>query len=270
MGPSNRRELDVESPSNPTVRMLRDLHTRDGRERHGAFLVEGTRLVSEAAASSWPILAALYDPKRSSEDAQLASVVATIPNALSASPRAIKAACDTVTPQGIVAAVRMPAPPLLVDPAEPVVLILDGIADPGNAGTLLRSAAGSGVRTVLAPRGNVDLFSPKVVRGGMGAHFRLRLGEGLTWPELIPLLGPERTMVVSEAASETPYFRFDWRRPAALVVSSEAHGPSREAKEKAAATVSIPLEAGVESLNAGVAGSIILFEAKRQRSIHRV
>jgi RNA methyltransferase, TrmH family len=266
MGPGNRRELDVESPSNPTVRMLRELHSRDGREQHGAFLVEGTRLVAEAVASSWPIIAALYDPERAGEDAQLASIVAAIPNALRASPRALKMACDTVTPQGIVAAVRLPAPPSLVDPEEPIVLILDGISDPGNAGTLLRSAAGAGVRTVLATQGSVDIFSPKVVRGGMGAHFRLKLAEGLSWTELLAALDPGRALVVAQMDSDTPYFQFDWHSTAALVVGSESRGPSRKALEKATATVSIPLEQGVESLNAAVAGSIILFEAKRQRA----
>lgn len=267
MGAGSRRELDVESPSNPAVRMLRELHSREGRQQHGAFLIEGTRLVAEAVAASWPIVAALYDPVRAGEDSQLASLVARIPGALRASPRALKAAGDTVTPQGIVAAAKMPSLLALVDPIDPIVLVLDGISDPGNAGTLLRSAMGAGARTVLSSRGSVDLFSPKVVRGGMGAHFRLKLGEGLPWPELAAILGSDRAVVVADARSATPYYGFDWRRPAALVVGSEAHGPGPELLERATATVSIPLEAGVESLNAAVAGSVILFEAKRQRAV---
>ena len=265
MGPQDRRPPVVESPSNPTVRMLRELHTRDGRREHGAFLIEGSRLVAEAVAASWPLLVALYDPDRVVGDPELASLVARIPGALQASPRAIKHASDTVTPQGIVAAAKLPAFGGTVAPTEPLVLVMDGIADPGNAGTLLRSALGSGVCTVLAPHGSVDLFAPKVVRSGMGAHFRLHLGTDLSWEEIARALGTGRQVVVAEARGETPYHRFDWRRPTALIVGGEARGPSAEATRMATERVSIPLENEVESLNAAVAGSILLFEAKRQR-----
>ncbi|MHB0870993.1 MAG: TrmH family RNA methyltransferase [Chloroflexota bacterium] len=265
MAPEARGPQLVESGSNPTVRMLRDLHGRDGRREHGAFLIEGTRLVAEAVAASWPLLVALYDPDRARADSELAALVARIPGAAPASPRALKHASDTVTPQGIVAAARMPDRPAAVDPTEPLVLVMDGIADPGNAGTLLRSALGSGVRTVLVPRGSVDLYAPKVVRSGMGAHFHLRLGVDLAWHEITGLLGEGREAVVAEAQGETPYYRFDWRRPSTLIVGGEAHGPSPEALQLATGRISIPLAPEVESLNAAVAGSIILFEAKRQR-----
>ncbi|MGE5617831.1 MAG: TrmH family RNA methyltransferase [Sphingomonadaceae bacterium] len=265
MGPETRGPRQVLGISNPIVRLLRDLRDRDGRREHGAFLIEGTRLVGEAVAASWPLVAALYDWDRAQTDAELADLVARIPAAVPASTRALKHASDTVTPQGIVAAARMPARPAAVDPTEPLALVLDGIADPGNAGTLLRSALGSGVRTVLAPRGSVDLFAPKVVRSGMGSHFHLRLGTDLGWPEIRKMLGEGREVVVAEARRGKAYYEFDWRQPVALVVGGEAHGPSPEALRLATARVSIPLEPDVESLNAAVAGSIILFEAKRQR-----
>ncbi len=263
MRSGDRRAPLIESVSNPTVRMLRELHDRDGRREHGAFLIEGVRLVAEAVAASWPLLAALYDPERA--EGELAELVARIPSALPASPRALKHASDTVTPQGIVAAARMPAFEGPADPAEPLILVMDGIADPGNAGTLLRSALAAGVRTVLASPGTADLFAPKVVRSGMGAHFHLRLGVDLPWPDLLRALGEDRPAVVAEARAQLPYYRFDWRRPAALIVGGEAHGPGPEALRRATARVSIPLSADVESLNAAVAGSVILFEAKRQR-----
>jgi TrmH family RNA methyltransferase len=147
------------------------------------------------------------------------------------------------------------------------VLVMDGISDPGNAGTLLRSAASSGVRTVLATRGSVDLFAPKVVRGGMGAHFRLKLATGVTWETIPAKLGEGRAMVMAERDAVRPYYLFDWCRPAVIVVGSEARGSGPEARQLATEMVSIPLEAGVESLNAAVAGSILMFEAKRQRDM---
>lgn len=255
----------IDSPSNSTVRMLRELHEAAGRREHGAFLLEGTRLVSEAASASWSIVAALYDVEKAARDGALADLVATLPGAQPASARAIKHASDTVTPQGIVAAARLPQPAGAIDTGEPLVLVLDGVSDPGNAGTLLRSAAAAGVLTVLTVRGTVDLFAPKVVRGGMGAHFRLRLGWGLSWDTIKKRLGEGRSLVVAQGDAGPPYYSFDWRMPSALVIGSEAHGPAPEARRVADAMVAIPLEANVESLNAAIAGSLILFEAKRQR-----
>jgi len=247
------------------VQRIRDLHTAAGRREQGEFLIEGYRLVMEAVAASCTIGAALYDTERARSDEQLRSLVERIPNALPASSRAIKHASDTVTPQGIVATARMPVPLDAIDPTEPIVLILDGLADPGNAGTLLRSALASGVRTVLGLKGTVDLFSPKVVRAGVGAHFHLGLRGDITWEEMGSLVGSGRTLAVAEARGETPHYRFDWHRPTGLIVGGEAHGPSAEALRRASTRLSIPLVGGVESLNAAIAGSVILFEAKRQR-----
>jgi RNA methyltransferase, TrmH family len=264
---SGRDSTVIESPSNPTVQMLRELHRAGGRRERGAFLLEGTRLVAEAVKVAWPLYAVLYDVERVAEDEALSAIVAQIPGALPASARAIKHASDTVTPQGIVAAASTPETDDAVDPDEPLVLVLDGVSDPGNAGTLLRSAAGAGIRTVLASHGSADLFAPKVVRGGMGAHFHLRLGDGLSWAAISARLGKGRVLVVAERDAGMPYYEFDWRHPAALIIGSESRGPSPDAMQLATATVSIPLEPEVESLNAAVAGSVLIFDAKRQRDM---
>jgi RNA methyltransferase, TrmH family len=259
----------IESGSNPTVRMLRALHSSRGRREHGAFLIEGTRLLAEAVAASWPLRAALYDVERVESDPELAAVVAAIPHAIPASGRALKAVADTVTPQGVVAAAALPPPRVVAPGEEPLVLVIDSIADPGNAGTLLRSALGTGVRTVLASQGSVDLFSPKVVRSAMGAHFHLKLGTDLPW-DTIGEIVRGREVVLADARAELPYYGFDWHRDAALIVASEAHGPGPEALRLASSRVSIPISPELESLNAAVAGSVILFEAKRQRQESRV
>lgn len=267
MAPHHRssRVPAIESPSNPTVQMLRDLHATAGRRERTAFLLEGTRLVAEAVAASWPLLAVLYDAEKAEGDEQLSSLVEQLPQALPATARAIKHASDTVTPQGIVAAARIPDAPGEVGADEQLVLVIDGVSDPGNAGTLLRSALAAGVRTVLASVGSVDMFAPKVVRAGMGAHFHLRVGGNLAWEAILARLGQGRALVVAEGGAAVPYFDFDWLQPAAIIVGSEARGPSPEARRLASAAVSIPLEPEVESLNAAIAGSVILFEAKRQR-----
>jgi TrmH family RNA methyltransferase len=148
------------------------------------------------------------------------------------------------------------------------VLVLDGVADPGNAGTLLRAAAGAGATAVLATRGTVDLFSPKVVRAGAGAHFLLPLRTGLDWEAVSRALPGGCRVLLADAGAATPYWEADWRGPTAVVVSSEAHGASAGAAQRADVRVGVPVR-GIESLNVAVAGSVLLFEAVRQRRQRR-
>jgi TrmH family RNA methyltransferase len=142
-------------------------------------------------------------------------------------------------------------------------LIVDSLRDPGNLGTLLRSAAASDVDVVLLPPETVDAYNPKVVRGAMGAHFRLPILEA-AWAEIAERV---RGMNVYLAAAdgELTYSVPDWTQPSALIVGGEASGASKDALQLATKRISIPLSREVESLNAAVAAGIILFEAKRQR-----
>jgi TrmH family RNA methyltransferase len=139
------------------------------------------------------------------------------------------------------------------------------VSDPGNAGTLLRSAAAAGVADVLWGPETVDAFAPKVVRAGAGAHFQLRLTTGASWREIGAALPAGGSIFLAEAHAAQLYWEVDWTQPAALIVSNEAHGASAGARALATGTIAIPMASGVESLNAGVAGSIVLFEALRQR-----
>ena len=136
--------------------------------------------------------------------------------------------------------------------------------DPGNAGTLVRSAAAAGVDVVVFGPGSVDPFNDKVVRGGMGAHFRAPLRILANWADIRGTLGADLPIYLAEAGAGLAYDQMDWRRPAALMLGGEAAGASAEAR-RGAIPLHIPMHRNVESLNVGVAGSIILFEAARQR-----
>jgi TrmH family RNA methyltransferase len=154
--------------------------------------------------------------------------------------------------------------PRLAPPARPsLLLIADALRDPGNLGTLLRSAAASGVDAVLLAPETVDAFNPKVVRGGMGAHFRIPIVVA-DWAQIaLRVLGME--VWLAAAGAESLYTQVDWTKPCALIVGGEAEGVSEPATKLATGRVRIPLARGVESLNAGVAASVILFEAARQK-----
>jgi TrmH family RNA methyltransferase len=153
-----------------------------------------------------------------------------------------------------------------LEPRPGLRLVLDGLQDPGNVGTLLRSAEAAGVGLVLATRGIADLYSPKVVRAAMGAHFSQPLRSDLSWDEIGAELGLCPVVYAADATASMPYYAADWRQPAALIVGSEAHGVSEEGGAWATHRIAIPMLGRAESLNAGVAGSVILFEALRQRT----
>jgi TrmH family RNA methyltransferase len=176
----------------------------------------------------------------------------------------MKVMSDTVTPSGLLAVVPMPSGAVQGTPT--LVLIVDQLRDPGNMGTMLRSALAAGVDMVLAAKSTVDLFSPKVVRAGMGAHFHLKLRWNQVWAQVATVVEGMQVLLASAEAGGQPYWQVDWRIPTALVIGGEAEGASREATRLATARVAIPMHGNVESLNASVAASILLFEAARQRS----
>jgi TrmH family RNA methyltransferase len=172
----------------------------------------------------------------------------------------MRAIADTKTPQGILAVA--PFPEIEVEDSH-LGLVLDGLRDPGNLGTILRSAVAAGVGQVITVRGTVDVFGPKVVRGAMGAHFRLPIRADCSWDEISDTL-QQRQILLADARGETAYDKVDWSQPSVLIMGGEARGAGAEARRLCTGTVSIPMWANVDSLNVAVATSIILFEAARQ------
>jgi TrmH family RNA methyltransferase len=171
------------------------------------------------------------------------------------------AAAQTEAPAGVIAALELPHPEALsTHSGDRLGLILDRVGDPGNLGTMLRTADALGVRYAATLPGTVDLFSPKVVRAGMGAHFRLDLYQHADWDEVRRQL---ENVCVLAAASKAGELLPDveWPERIALVIGSEAHGLSKEIEATVNRRVRVPMRAGVESLNAAVAASIIMYAA---------
>jgi RNA methyltransferase, TrmH family len=262
----NRERSSISSTTNPHVKRIRSLLAdRRERRRERMFVLEGVRLVADALASGATLEAALYAPDQLAETIagqELLTRIASLQVAHPAAPQVVAAAADTVHPQGVVALARWPQ----VDPGRAgLILVLDGIQDPGNLGTLLRSAEAVGMAEVLCARGTADLYSPKVVRAAMGAHFRLAMEQDLEWDEIGERLAFVDHVYAADAAATLPYYAVDWRQPSALIVGNEAQGLSEQARSLARPLIGIPMRGQAESLNAGVAGSVILFEALRQR-----
>lgn len=253
----------ITSATNPKIKHVRALQGRSRNRREaGAFVVEGVRLVEEALKAEWNAQLILYTNDLNQRGQEIVAAyrqkdVEVVP----ISPEVMKAASDTQTPQGILAVLAMDPPPhpAVLD----FVLILDNVRDPGNMGTLLRTALAARVDVVLLPPGNVDPFSPKVLRAGMGAHFSLPIRTG-TWDEVRALIEPVQVFL-SDAAGMHIYTQTDLNDPLALIIGGEADGAGPEARSLAAHTLNIPMPGGSESLNAAAAGAILMFEIVRQR-----
>ena len=256
----------ITSSGNEKVKLARALHRRKRRYRERLFLVEGFRLLEEVIRAGIRPAFVFYTPRVAADPrgrALLESLRTLTEEVFAVSEVVLRSVADTQTPQGVVAVV--PFVELPVPDERHLILILDGLRDPGNLGTLLRTAEAAGVHQVILAPGTVDPYNPKVVRGGMGAHFRLPLTLARDWNAIAEQIG-DRPVWVADAAGEQAYYDVDWTQPSVLIIGSEAHGAGSWARRLATGRVVIPMCGRVESLNAAVAAAVILFEALRQCS----
>ena len=244
------------------MKRIRSLHRPNGRTKERAFLIEGQRAIADA------LLAGVKPDTfivRAGDERLLDSLpFSTDIDVRRVSGDVFASVSLTVHPQGLIASV--PIPTLRPMPtARPLILLIDGVRDPGNMGTLLRSAAAAGVSEVYVADETVDPWSPKVVRSAMGAHFRVPIRAGMA-DSLSALRGCDMR-VMADPHSGATYDTVDWTRGAGLIIGGEALGPGGAMRQLANVRISIPMAAGMESLNAGVAGAVVLFEAARQRRV---
>jgi TrmH family RNA methyltransferase len=257
----------ITSSHNPKVKLIRVLAGRPKERReNGAFIAEGVRLVEEALSSGWDFRFALHANDLSPRGFDLVSGLKA--KGVDVEPVALnllQSVTETETPQGIIAVLALDPPDSLRVPAKPdFVLIPDQIRDPGNLGTLLRTAAAAGVKAVFIPPETADPFAPKVVRAGMGAHFRLPILP-LTWDQLKGRMDG-MSVFLSDAEAEKSCWDVDFTRPTALIIGGEAEGASAQAHGLATEMIRIPMPGHMESLNAGAAGAVLMYEVVRQRS----
>lgn len=255
----------ITSTHNPKIQLVRALMGRP-KERceQRAFVVEGVRLVEEALAAGWSFRFALYAPELTPRGHELVDKLSAAGVDLEpVSENLMQTISETETSQGILAVLSLTNLPIPNLPT--FILIPDQIRDPGNLGTLLRTAVAAGVQAAFIPPETTDAFAPKVVRAGMGAHFRLPI-HSLTWDE-IRRIGESAnlTLYLADTAG-LPCWETDFRAPLALIVGGEAEGASQEARKLANRQVRIPMPGGAESLNAAIAGAILIFEIVRQRT----
>jgi RNA methyltransferase, TrmH family len=244
------------------LRAVRALRTVKGRREQGRFAFEGPTLLADAAAAGFPIVE-LYATQREYETTPLAAELeASGTPAFIVADTAAAGLSDVATPSGIVAVspiVLRSLPELLRAPSP--ILVLADLNDPANAGTLLRSADAFGAGAVVFGRAGVDPYHPKVVRGSMGAIFRLTVGVAEA-AELANAAGRAALRVLGLAGTGIPIAQEQWQGRQALVVGHERRGLGRW-EALCDCVLSIPMRGPAESLSAAVAGSIALYEASR-------
>ncbi len=179
-----------------------------------------------------------------------------------------KKVSDTISPQGIIAVAEQIEISLadIILGTNPLVVVLNGLQDPGNLGTIIRTSAAAGATAVLLTEGTVDLYNPKVIRSTMGSLFQVPIVNGLDDNEAVKWLNYNSiNIMLADLEGEEYYYSVNLKEPFALVIGNENRGPNNIWKKAAYIKIKIPILGSTESLNASVATGIILYDAVRQR-----
>ena len=247
----------ITSAKNPAIREMRALKDKKAREASGHFVVEGEKMILEALGCGLRLHRLLVEDDLPEPSWRPEAPAFAVPRSL------IEAVCDTRTPQGMCAEFDLPRYlPLSAAPAR--IVALDGVQDPGNVGTIWRTADAAGFQGLLLGPGSADPFSPKVLRAAMGSGFRVPCmrSDGLA-VDLADLAARGWTVIASSLQGEDFYRRPEAGERFVLVIGNEARGISLAVQEAANMLVKLPMRGGAESLNAAVAAGIMMYELMR-------
>lgn len=255
----------ITSASNGQVKNIIQLNRRGkARREQGVFVAEGRKMFSEAP-SEW--IEKVYVSEALTGDAELMAQVRRLPYEIVAEP-VFRQMSDTQTPQGILTVLKTPEYRLeeILDRENPLLIVLEDLQDPGNAGTIFRTGEGAGISGVLLTRNCVDITNPKVIRSTMGSVYRM------------PFVYVEDVASLSEAfrsrsirtyaahlQGKNTYDKEDYTQGSAFFIGNEGKGLTEEAAWTADTWIRIPMSGQVESLNAAMAAGILMYEAARQR-----
>ena len=247
--------------------LARDLRRRKAREKHELFVAEGVRAVEELVRSHLTVRGALIAPQLRDAprgEELLAALQGKGMRVDEVSVSEFPSAAETESPQGVIAIGEIPAHGFdsIATDWKGVILVLVAVQDPGNVGTIIRTAAALGATATVALPGTVDLWNAKVVRSGMGAHFN-HLLFSCTWSELDSFRSRGNFDVLAADASGVDVATVEPGSRVALVVGNEGSGLGAEARSRASRIVSLSIRPDVESLNVAVATGILLYALSR-------
>ena len=255
----------ITSESNAQMKELVKLQkSAKERKKKKCFVVEGSKLLEEAFSEEKLRKFYLSETVSEHEKAWVKKIAKEVPFEV-VSDSVLKAVSDTVTPQGVLGVVQMPEylPEELFRQKKKHFLILDDLRDPGNLGTIMRTAEGAGMNAVFLSKNSVDMFNPKVVRSTMGSVFRVPFCYVENLPELIDRMKKQIPVYGCVMEGNLRYDEPGFKSGAGVVIGNEANGISEEVKKHLSETIRIPMAGKLESLNAAVAAAILMYEMAR-------
>lgn len=256
----------LSSLQNPLVKQLRKLHRPKERRKQDCFLIEGTHLVEEACRANWPLPVVCHTATwPQSHPALWQQVREQAYRVELVSAPVLEAIATTAHPDGVIAAAerRPPASESVTLPS--LGLAVETLQDPGNLGTIIRTAAAAGVDRFWLSEDSVDLEHPKVLRASAGQWFRLPMEQRQAWHTDVAQLRGAVQIVATSPTAPQPYWALDLTQPTLVLVGNEGAGLSEQALQLADRHIAIPSAAEVESLNVAIATALVLYEAMRQR-----
>lgn len=260
--------LEISSNKNEQYKEVLKLKQKKYRQRSESFLIEGIKLVKHALEKNESVDMLLYAPTLIDEQA-IAEIQAMMPKqsiCLSLSKELFDGLSDTVNSQGVMAVVKFPQPLTSIDP-NGLYLALDHIQDPGNLGTMIRTADAAGFSGLIYSKGTVDPFSEKVLRSTMGSVFSLPLMVCEDLPAFLAESAAEKGMQIlcTSLEDSLDYSEANYNKGSIIVIGNESQGVSEAVFNQATNRIKIPIYGEAESLNAAVAAAIIMYEAIKQR-----
>ena len=255
------------SLQNPLVKQLRKLHSSKERREQQLFLLEGTHLLEEACAVDYPLVTVCCTPEWHSRHEQLWQQACQRAERVEVvSPEVLKAIATTVQPDGVVATAKRGYSHQV--PFTGLGLALETVQDPGNLGTIIRTAAAAGASGLWLSADSVELDNPKVLRASAGQWFRLPMAVSPDLKTTVLECQQAGMQVVATLPSVSlTYWEVNWQRPTLILLGNEGSGLSAELAARSDLQVKIPLSPGVESLNVAIAAALMLYEAQRQKNV---
>lgn len=258
------------SLQNPTVKQMRKLQQPRERRKQGVLLLEGTHLVEAASEASYPLSVLCHTEDWQGRYPQIYQrAIALSDRTELVSPEVLKSIASTVSPDGVVAIApqRTAWQEAASQPKGNVNLgvLLETLQDPGNLGTIIRTAAAAGSDGLWLSSDSVDMGSPKVLRASAGQWFRLPMAKVDVVQQAEQLKEKGVQVVATSAIAALNYWQLDLKRPTVFAMGNEGAGLSADLMDCASVAVKIPVMPGVESLNVAISTALLLYEARRQR-----
>ncbi len=255
---------EIKSNQNQKYKLVKSLLLKKNRQKNKLFTVEGIKSVKDAMSSNTDIQMIFMSESLYAENSFKTEDISTyvVPDYM------FDALCDTDAPQGVLAVISMKDVRDIELNKDKLYIYCDSVSDPGNLGTILRTADAVGFDGVLLSENCADLYSPKVIRSSMGSFFHIKVYEKVTLDDLNKLK-KDGFLIYCGALGENTisYTKADYKKPNIIVVGNEANGISDSVLNIADQCIKIPILGEAESLNVGVAAAVIMYEAQRQRNV---